>query len=170
MLVQAHIAAFLLHCLRYILRLFRIKILKVSLKVNALSCWKHPNTPNPTLNLSNSINKCKSDRKIFCWCSRTILTYIRAVLPNRSFTGFIPELSITHVQCHNAIFRSINRCPLLWVRVHCVCVCVCVCSLLCVCALWWVKCRAQIPSMGHQTWLYVMSLSYCMSYKANQLN
>ncbi len=46
-------------------------------------------------------------------------------------------------------------CPLLWVCVHgvCVCVCVCVCvvhySLLCVCALGWVKCRAHIPSMGH---------------------
>ncbi len=31
-------------------------------------------------------------------------------------------------------------CPLLQVYVHCVC------------ALGWVKCRAQIPSMGHHTW------------------
>ncbi len=44
--------------------------------------------------------------------------------------------------------RSINGCPLLRVCVHC-----------CVCALWMGKCRAQIPSMGHHTWLYVTSLS-----------
>ncbi len=50
----------------------------------------------------------------------------------------------------------INGCPLLRVCVHGVCVC----SLLCVCAIGWVKCRAQIPSMGHHhTWPYVTSLS-----------
>ncbi len=36
--------------------------------------------------------------------------------------------------------------PLLRVRVHSVCV------HCCVCALGWVKFRAQIPSMGHHTW------------------
>ncbi len=35
----------------------------------------------------------------------------------------------------------------------------CVCSLLCV-HLRWVKCRAQIPSMGHHTWPDVTSLSF----------
>ncbi len=44
-------------------------------------------------------------------------------------------------------------CPLLRVCVHGLCVC----SLLCVCALGWVKCRARILSMGHHTWLYVTS-------------
>ncbi len=39
--------------------------------------------------------------------------------------------------------RSINGCPLLRVCVH----------------FGWVKCRAQIPSMGHHTWPYVTSLS-----------
>ncbi len=33
----------------------------------------------------------------------------------------------------------------------------CMCSLLCVCTLW-VKCRAQIPSMGNHTWSHVTSL------------
>ncbi len=48
----------------------------------------------------------------------------------------------------------------------CVCVCVCVracvhaCVRACVCAHFgWVKCRAQIPSMGHQTWPDVMSFT-----------
>ncbi len=40
--------------------------------------------------------------------------------------------------------RSINGCPLLRVCVHCVCVFTAVCV-----HLGWVKCRAQIPSMGH---------------------
>ncbi len=35
---------------------------------------------------------------------------------------------------------------------------VCVCSLLCVCALGWVKRRVQIQSMGHHTWPHVTSL------------
>ncbi len=36
---------------------------------------------------------------------------------------------------------------------------ICVCVCVCVCALAWVKCRAQIPSMGHHIWPYVTSLS-----------
>ncbi len=36
--------------------------------------------------------------------------------------------------------------------------CVCVFTAVCV-HLGWVKCRAQIPSMGHHTWPYVTSLS-----------
>ncbi len=42
-------------------------------------------------------------------------------------------------------------CPLLQVCVHGVCV------HYCVCALGWVKCRAQILSMGHHTWPHVTS-------------
>ncbi len=34
-----------------------------------------------------------------------------------------------------------------------------VCSLPCVCALGWVKCRAQIPSMDHHIWPHITSLS-----------
>ncbi|MCJ8730019.1 hypothetical protein PDJAM_G00113290, partial [Pangasius djambal] len=47
---------------------------------------------------------------------------------------------------------SKKGCPLLRVCVHGVCV------HYCVCAHGWVKCRAQIPSMGHHTWLHVTSL------------
>ncbi len=36
--------------------------------------------------------------------------------------------------------------------------CVCVFTAVCV-HFGWVKCRAQIPSMGHHTWPYVSSLS-----------
>ncbi len=39
-------------------------------------------------------------------------------------------------------------CPLLQVYVH-----------FCVCALGWVKCKAQIPSMGYHTWPHTTSLS-----------
>ncbi len=58
--------------------------------------------------------------------------------------------------------RSINGCPLLRVCVHGVCV-----------HFGWVKCRAQIPSMGHHTWLYVTSLSftftsYCVKWERLQ--
>ncbi len=54
--------------------------------------------------------------------------------------------------------------PLLRVCVLgvCVCVCVCihgVCVHCCVCALGWIKCRAQIPSIGHHTWPHITSLS-----------
>ncbi len=57
--------------------------------------------------------------------------------------------------------RSINGCPLLRVCVHDVCVF----TAVCVCVLGWVKCRAQIQSMGHHTWSYVTSLmSVCFVY------
>ncbi len=49
--------------------------------------------------------------------------------------------------------RSIG-CPLLRVCVHSVCLFT---SHCCVCALGWVKCRPQIPSMGHHTWPHVAS-------------
>ncbi len=51
--------------------------------------------------------------------------------------------------------RSINGCPLLRVCVHGVCVCVF--TAVCV-HFGWVKCRAQIPSMGHHTWSYNKSV------------
>ncbi len=52
--------------------------------------------------------------------------------------------------------------------VHGVCVCVCVCMCLftthcCVCALGWVKCRAQIPSMGHHTWPHITYFPFSFS-------
>ncbi len=50
--------------------------------------------------------------------------------------------------------RSINGCPQLQVCVHGVCVFTAVCV-----HFGWVKCRAQIPSMGHHTWPHVTSLS-----------
>ncbi len=50
--------------------------------------------------------------------------------------------------------RSINGCPLLRVCVHGVCVFTAVCV-----HFGWVKCRAQIPSMGHHSWSYVTSLT-----------
>ncbi len=46
-------------------------------------------------------------------------------------------------------------------------VCVCVCSLLCVCTLGWVKCRAQIPSMGQHIWSQVTSFPFLPKKKIN---
>ncbi len=65
-----------------------------------------------------------------------------------------------HTQYHDEVPLSKTPNPQLnkWlptapgVCVHGVCVCVCV-------HLGWVKCRAQIQSMGHHTWQYVTSLS-----------
>ncbi len=54
---------------------------------------------------------------------------------------------------------SINGCPLLRVCVHGVCVFTAVCV-----HFGWVKCRAQILSMGYHTWSYVTSLSLCLSF------
>ncbi len=73
----------------------------VSLKVNAVSCWKYPYTPNPTLNLPDSVNKCKSYIKMYLLmqpCYFNFLMWIWAVLLNRSFKGFIPKLFINQVQ------------------------------------------------------------------------
>ncbi len=50
--------------------------------------------------------------------------------------------------------RSINDCPLLRVCVQGVCVFTAVCV-----HLGWVKCRAQILSLGRHTWPHVTSLS-----------
>ncbi len=45
---------------------------------------------------------------------------------------------------------------------QCVCVCVCLFTThCCVCALGWVKCRAQIQSMGRHTWPYLAILGNC---------
>ncbi len=60
--------------------------------------------------------------------------------------------------------RSINGCPLLRVCVHGVCVQCCVCV-----HFGWVKCRAQIPSMGHHTWPYVTSLSLSLSLSKDRV-
>ncbi len=38
-----------------------------------------------------------------------------------------------------------------------------VCVHCCECALGWVKCRGQIPSMGHHTWPHTTSLSLSLS-------
>ncbi len=56
-------------------------------------------------------------------------------------------------------------CPLLWVSVHGVCEC-----SRCVCALGWVKCRAQIPSMGHHIWPHVTSLHVHFSFMSGRAN
>ncbi len=46
---------------------------------------------------------------------------------------------------------------------------VCVCVHWCVCVHFgWVKRRAQIPSMGHHTWLYIMSLSLFFTFSLLQ--
>ncbi len=65
--------------------------------------------------------------------------------------------------------RSINGCPLLRVCVNGVCV------HCCVCALGWIKCRAQIPSMGNHTWPHVTSLSqnrffFCAAVSADYIS
>ncbi len=44
--------------------------------------------------------------------------------------------------------------PVAALAAHCS---VCVCVFTAVCALGWVKCRAQISSMGHHTWPHVTS-------------
>ncbi len=60
------------------------------LKVNALSCP----TPNPTLNLHDSVNKCKTDIKTFNATVPFKLPYVEiwTALWNRDYTGFKPEL------------------------------------------------------------------------------
>ncbi len=52
-------------------------------------------------------------------------------------------------------------CPLLRVCVQGVCV------FTTVCALGWVKCKAQILSMGHHTWPGHMSLHFILFIKTN---
>ncbi len=65
----------------------------------------------------------------------------------------INKLLILLIMCH-----SINGCPLLRVCVHIVCFhCVCV-------HFGGVNCKAQITSMGHHTWPYVMSLNTCILF------
>ncbi len=56
-------------------------------------------TPNPTLNLPDSVNKCKTDIKCICWFNRAISTSLNADLNcfvelwlNRIRTG-APRLS-----------------------------------------------------------------------------
>ncbi len=52
-------------------------------------------TQNPTLNLPDSVNKCKSDIKthlLMQSCYFNFLMQIWAVLLNHSFIGFVPEL------------------------------------------------------------------------------
>ncbi len=63
--------------------------------------------------------------------------------------------------------RPLSKAPdpqLLCVSV-CVCVCVRVrvCVCVCVCVLGWVKCRAQIQSMGQHTWPHVTSFPFLKS-------
>ncbi len=60
--------------------------------------------------------------------------------------------------------RRLPTAPGVCLRCVCVftavCVCVCVFTAVCVCVHFgWVKCRAQILSMGHHTWPHVTSLS-----------
>ncbi len=64
----------------------------LSLKVNALSCP----IPNPTLNLPDSVSKCKIDVKTYSFDATMLfkLPYIQiwTVLSNRDYTGFKQEL------------------------------------------------------------------------------
>ncbi len=62
--------------------------------------YKISPTPNPILNLPDSVNKCKSDIKMHLLMLLCILTSLHRfdLFSNRSFTGFVPELFITHVQ------------------------------------------------------------------------
>ncbi len=65
-------------------------------------------TPNPTLNLSDSVDKCKTDIVLFELPYMQIWT----VLLNRSYTGFEPELLTSQVRLRTPMsYRSILR---LW--------------------------------------------------------
>ncbi len=57
---------FLLHCFRYVLRRFRIQIFRDIFTVAKNVCsivLEICHTPNPTLNLPDSVGKCKTDLK-----------------------------------------------------------------------------------------------------------
>ncbi len=70
-----YILLFLLRCFRNLLPRIRIQISGLSLKVNALSCWKYAHT-KPTLNLPNSVNKCKTDIKTYLLMQPCYLNFL----------------------------------------------------------------------------------------------
>ncbi len=54
------------------------------------------------------------------------------------------------------------------VAAMCVCACACMRVRACVCAFGWVKCRAQIPSMGHHVWVWVcVCVCVCEKIRCN---
>ncbi len=79
---------------------------------------------------------------------------ILPVFPSFNTTTEVPLIKAPNPQLLPGR-HSINGCPLLRVCVYGVCVFTAVCV-----HLGWVKCRAQIQSMGNYTWLYVTSLTF----------
>ncbi len=66
-------------------------------------------TPNPNLNLPESVNKCKSNIKMYSLmqpCYFIFLMQIWAVLLNCSLTGFVPKLFFTLCRVHTARFSN----------------------------------------------------------------
>ncbi len=84
-LVQARIAVFSLCCLRYVLPPFIIQISgECRYRLSSMKLEVSP-TPNPNLNLPESVNKCKSDIKTYSLmqpCYFNFLMQIWAVLLN----------------------------------------------------------------------------------------
>ncbi len=83
--------------------------------------------------------------------------------------------SIPWLRCPWARHQTPNCSPgtAAKIAVHCCGVYVhgvCVCVHCCVCALGWVKCRAQILSMGHHTWPHVTSLKKKNSLYGSRLS
>ncbi len=64
-------------------------------------------TPNPTLNLPDSVDKCKTDIKTHFFDATVLfeLPYMQiwAVLSNRSYTGFEPELLTSPVSYQTSL-------------------------------------------------------------------
>ncbi len=74
--------------------------------------------------------------------------------------------SIPRLRCPWARHRTPNCSPGAALAAHCS---GCVFTAVCV-HFGWVKCRAQIPSMGHHTWSYVTSLSFTFLWSLLQIN
>ncbi len=77
---------------------------------------------------------------------------------------FVPELFSlqTCLRFHRGLKQGFSTCgarPLWLPTAPGVCVCLFT-THCCVCALGWVKCRAQIPSMGHHSWPHVTSFPF----------
>ncbi len=84
------------------------------------------------------------------------------------YMNYVPIVVATDLEVHFSVLKKgvsqyfyyyivyiVIKYTLLQVCVHC-----------CECALGWVKCREQIPSMGHHTWPHTTSLLYsvCTSH------
>ncbi len=79
------------------------------IKRNALTCWNLEISPTPTLNLPDSVKKCKSDIKNVFVDAAVLLKLslqILAVLLNRSFRGFVLKLFITSATLYHVSYRA----------------------------------------------------------------